>query len=592
MISGFLFLTILIIMLAILSISLLNRIQFKSDIHIKVSELQIDLLSLFRDDRDIIEKMSGMPKGGEIKITTLYKKRDDRCELISKKLTGLLDNTSSDQALQVDLNKIRRLVTAYNRKFQKLDSLAATRFRNAEKQLQLRRSLSGVFRSSTDEARNELLLLEIYEKEFLLSRDTLNVSRFFTQAEKLNQISFSNTSRDAFREYLDNFEETVAIELLIGLSENDGLRRELADLTRNIRQECDRLASKSSTMSIDARNEALGIYLVLVVIAIVFSILSSLWISRKLSEPIARLSKMVRHYRQQHAAVLIGADFDNAAREIKALVSAFTDLIQRSEVQMKEIQNKSKQLKRKNFELNRVNQELDNFLYSTAHDLRSPLTSLLGLLNLLKYETQLEAHYKYHEMMRSSIVRMENFISQIVNYSKNNRLAVSTEYINLRDLVNDIIEAHRYNEGSSKIRWIVDINDSVPAHSDRNRLTILLNNLISNAIRYADVEKPDPFVKIQIRTDFNNIYINFQDNGIGISKEHLSKIFDMFYRAHSTSKGSGLGLYILKQTIERMKGFVRVDSEVAVGTRFFINIRNNRAFVEHEEVPSALEEVE
>jgi signal transduction histidine kinase len=116
--------------------------------------------------------------------------------------------------------------------------------------------------------------------------------------------------------------------------------------------------------------------------------------------------------------------------------------------------------------------------------------------------------------------------------------------------------------------------DEIPFYSDHNRVTILFNNLLSNAIRYADLSKPNPFIRVDIAIRKTEIIIHFSDNGIGIAQEHMDKIFDMFYRAHSDSKGSGLGLFIFDKTIKRMNGTVEVESEEGKGTTFHIRLPN------------------
>jgi signal transduction histidine kinase len=98
--------------------------------------------------------------------------------------------------------------------------------------------------------------------------------------------------------------------------------------------------------------------------------------------------------------------------------------------------------------------------------------------------------------------------------------------------------------------------------------------LISNAIKYADLEKPEPAIRIAIELAPGEAAIQFSDNGIGIEKHHLGKIFDMFYRANHDAKGSGLGLFIFSETIQKLKGQSNVESQIKEGTTFFIRLPN------------------
>jgi signal transduction histidine kinase len=99
-------------------------------------------------------------------------------------------------------------------------------------------------------------------------------------------------------------------------------------------------------------------------------------------------------------------------------------------------------------------------------------------------------------------------------------------------------------------------------------------NLFSNAIRYQDFHKESSQVSIHINSTVEKVEIRFSDNGIGIEKKHLKKIFDMFYRASDNSKGSGLGLYILKESIDKLGGSIKVETEFGVFTTFEITIPN------------------
>ncbi|NOS93612.1 MAG: HAMP domain-containing histidine kinase [Cyclobacteriaceae bacterium] len=270
---------------------------------------------------------------------------------------------------------------------------------------------------------------------------------------------------------------------------------------------------------------------------------------------------------------------ESAAEEINTLTTSFTLLIQETEAQMNEVKSKSRQLKGRNLELKKLNRELDSFIYSTAHDLRSPLTSLLGLLNIMKYENQQDSIKPHLEMMENSIYRMEDFIEQIVGYSKNKRLALQPSQIEFNSLLSEVFDSHQFLPGASHIKHIIDIKQETPFYSDRGRMLILFNNLISNAIRYADFLKPNPFIRIEICVDDSEVTISFSDNGIGIGSEHIDKVFQMFYRANATSKGSGLGLFIFKETITKLGGQVAVSSTLSEGTHFDIQIPNLLASV-------------
>jgi signal transduction histidine kinase len=228
------------------------------------------------------------------------------------------------------------------------------------------------------------------------------------------------------------------------------------------------------------------------------------------------------------------------------------------------------QLQEKNVELEKINFELDRFVYSASHDLRSPLTSILGLLNIMREEVSDEGTIHLVSLMEESILKLDNTIRDIVAYSRNNRTNITIEPIGLKLLVDEVMGNLRYLEtGEFKISEQIHIKNEIVFLGDRNRIQIILNNLLANAIRYRHpARKPEVVVEAILKGQF--VQITVKDNGIGINEKHIGKIFDMFYRTSDTSSGSGLGLYIVRETIKKLNGSIDVVSQVNDGTAFTI----------------------
>lgn len=230
------------------------------------------------------------------------------------------------------------------------------------------------------------------------------------------------------------------------------------------------------------------------------------------------------------------------------------------------------ELQEKNLELKKINDELDRFVYSASHDLRSPLTSVLGLLYLLRVEVQEEGAQRYVDLMEESILKLDNIIRDIVAYSRNNRTELQIEAIKINDLMTDVESGLRYLEAPGiNIQEAVKVDECAIFASDRNRLTTILNNLISNSIKYRHPSR-SPEINVSVEVSKELVTINIRDNGIGIKDYHLGRIFEMFYRTSDHSTGSGLGLYIVKETINKLGGDIRVESEVNQGTHFTIQL--------------------
>jgi signal transduction histidine kinase len=230
------------------------------------------------------------------------------------------------------------------------------------------------------------------------------------------------------------------------------------------------------------------------------------------------------------------------------------------------------ELQKKNEELEKINFELDRFVYSASHDLRAPLTSVMGLLYLLREEEKQEGTLRLIGLMEESINKLDNTIRDIVAYSRNNRTELIIEPLRIQPLIENVIGGLRYLESND-----YTLPDSILAEDegvflgDKNRLSIILNNLISNALRFRHPARK-PEIVVKVHKIGSSLEITVSDNGIGINDHHLDKIFNMFYRTSDHSAGSGLGLYIVRETVKKMEGSIEVKSTVNQGTTFRISL--------------------
>ena len=236
---------------------------------------------------------------------------------------------------------------------------------------------------------------------------------------------------------------------------------------------------------------------------------------------------------------------------------------------------KAKQnLIQQNKELVKTNTELDRFVYSASHDLRSPLTSILGLISFIEEESQETDTLEHIKMIRNSINRLDMFIKNILNYSRNNRAILEVEKIFLQETAREIVNSLHSMKEAKGIHFEIDIKEQQPFYSDRLRFNTILENLISNAIKYHKDDKSDSYIKITGQSDHEKLQINIADNGIGIEQAQHNKIFDMFFRLSGKTDGSGIGLYIVKETVEILKGSIQIQSEKGTGTIFTIILKN------------------
>jgi signal transduction histidine kinase len=245
-----------------------------------------------------------------------------------------------------------------------------------------------------------------------------------------------------------------------------------------------------------------------------------------------------------------------------------------------------KKLKQSNEELKMVNSELDRFVYSAAHDIRAPVSSVLGLINISEEQEDIEIIKHYLSLQKSSLRKLDLFITDLINYSINKRREVANDLIDLPELVNEVIDQYKYLSNFSHIDIQKDIKLEAPFFSDKNRLKLILNNLISNAINYADLGKENPIIKIDIVVKDHSASVSVWDNGQGIASDQIKKIFEMFHRANKHSKGSGIGLYITKEAVEKLGGNIEVQSQHKEWTTFSFQIINQMQAQENLKVSS------
>ena len=247
-----------------------------------------------------------------------------------------------------------------------------------------------------------------------------------------------------------------------------------------------------------------------------------------------------------------------------------------------ELSNKNIAINEANDQLTKLNAELDSLVYRMSHDLRSPITSILALVEIIKEEEDPGKRKTYLDMQRKTLYRLDSLITDTLDFARNKRMELSYEPVDFNEFVHSALQDHIFSDNSENIRRIVEIDQQGTFITDKTRLNMVINNLISNSLRYHSKEREDAYVKILVNTNDSHAELRVIDNGQGIAKRHLEHIFTMFYRADKTSTGSGIGLYIVKEAVGKLGGTVKIESELNVGTTFTIIIPNRA--VQNEDV--------
>lgn len=219
--------------------------------------------------------------------------------------------------------------------------------------------------------------------------------------------------------------------------------------------------------------------------------------------------------------------------------------------------------------------DLETFIYKASHDVRSPITTALGLINVAQYELKDSSKaLHYLNMIKQQTELMDKVVSSLVETTRIRHGDVKHEPINFEEVLNKVIYNYPSPEGMSqvKIDKYVDVEGSF--NTDKTLLSTIFTNLIQNAVHYRDRSKKNPFVKIKIVSEGRGVRINVEDNGMGMNEEAQRHVFKMFFKGSSISEGSGLGLYTVKRCVKKLGGHIAMESKVKTGTVFSIYLPN------------------
>lgn len=237
-----------------------------------------------------------------------------------------------------------------------------------------------------------------------------------------------------------------------------------------------------------------------------------------------------------------------------------------------DLENALSDLEQTNNELVKINTELDRFVYSTSHDLRAPLTSVMSLIDLAEDLQPTGDMAEYLDLMKSSINRTDQVIRNILIYSRNSRMQVTREPLHVRDQVAGYFDSIRHQPMIQGIRFDLDIAPDLVFQSDRIRFESVYSNLLQNAFKYHRESGDDRVVNISAWLEGSEAVLRVSDNGTGILNEHQAKLFHMFTRFSEHSQGSGLGLYICSEIVTKLGGRIELDSTFGKGSTFTVRL--------------------
>jgi signal transduction histidine kinase len=234
-------------------------------------------------------------------------------------------------------------------------------------------------------------------------------------------------------------------------------------------------------------------------------------------------------------------------------------------------------LSERSIDLKRVNNKLNDLIVNISRNLGNSVASLKNMTEILESLDLANQGAVAVEEVKQTFLRINSIVDNMVAYSKNTQLKEEIHAVEFRVIVDEIIEFLKIMvPGAEHIEFNVNVNQPVFFHTDENRLKIILLNLISNATIFRKKSEYQHRVEVKVQVNSNNAIIIVKDNGIGIISEFHEKIFDRFFKIHSSSPGTGLGLSITREALKKLNGQIELKSELNREATFKVVLPNNQ----------------
>jgi len=226
----------------------------------------------------------------------------------------------------------------------------------------------------------------------------------------------------------------------------------------------------------------------------------------------------------------------------------------------------------KNEELRKAYAELDKFAYSVSHDIRGPLSGILGAINVAREIYDIGEMKEMLFLMEKSLKKLDTYILSMHDYYSLQRGELRITDVDFNKIADELRDIFGMVAGTNNIKFDITVDQREPFRSDTVPLMLILNNLLSNAFKYQNKAQADKSVELAIVVHRGIVNIEVKDTGMGILGNHIGEIFNLFYRASSQEAGSGFGLYNVKSALLKLNGHIEVNSALNKGTTFKVSI--------------------
>jgi two-component system, sensor histidine kinase and response regulator len=230
------------------------------------------------------------------------------------------------------------------------------------------------------------------------------------------------------------------------------------------------------------------------------------------------------------------------------------------------------ELKEKSIKLKKLHSEINQFVYSLSHELRGPLMSISGISKLAKLELDDPNALEYFEMIDTATGKLDDFIYKMLDFYRSTKIDHKITEIHFQDIVNQQLDAYREKFDLRHFKTEIQVSQNGAFFSDEAKIRVILNNLFSNAVQFQKDQSEQKWISLTIDVIEDVAIIAVEDNGIGIESRFKEEVFNLFARATQKNVGTGLGLYMVKESVEQMGGKIQLESELNQGTKITVTL--------------------
>ncbi|PBQ34494.1 hypothetical protein CNR22_22840 [Sphingobacteriaceae bacterium] len=416
---------------------------------------------------------------------------------------------------------------------------------------------------------NNILQLRRHEKDFIIRQELPYVSMHdslvkFIKEEVSHNKKISSTKQNEILKILGDyqvkFQSLVFYDKKLGLKTSSGLKHDIDYISHAIESSLAQTVMFSEANEKEAIHIIRRIYLVISLLFALSAILSALFISKRVSRSITDLTEKIDEFVKSDFSIRTVLPITKSVNEVDVLITNFSIMEQHIVDQMKS--------------LRQSNKDLEMLFHITSTDIKPPLLKVKELTSqafVRSTDPQVRESFYQIGLSWDKLLNITDELGIVTNIRT---AEIKTEIIDLNALINSTFSEFRSR--SENIIFSVDIRMANDFFSSKVLVKAIFRNLIDNSIKYSSPRSELSFIKILI-SDQNEemLRIEVEDNGIGIQKDHLDAIFNMFFRGTTKGAGTGLGLYVVKCSIEKLHGAISVESDENKGTIFTLLLPNN-----------------